>query len=385
MLSPLTRSFNIENGRLVGEGADFIRSQMSESQITMLGEYHNSANISHFTAALIPDAHDLGYGNFVLEVGPISALKLGDTIIKKEGVASALRSLIHKYGWKTEEGIEYPIPFFSKLEDAPFLEAALERKWQLIGVDQEFFDSYFMLVDYMFEQLEASEQKNWSARFDQVRDTLEFYYRDELDGRSDYAINIDESAFLQSFLDDISEIDQIEPAASALRKSAGIYRLYADRKWFENNATRVRHMKENFRQQVEEFGVDLSREKVLAKMGGIHLAKGRSSQGIFDMGSLLTEIAEYHGSKSLSLIFQRRFMEWEGEVIDLIERENPWLPRLIQMGQMDKWIVIDLRPLIPGYDYRPQKYFLDSAEWDYVRRYDLLVISPLEKPASNNY
>lgn len=63
-LHDLSYSFRIENGEITGEAKDFLDSLTNEGHIIMLGEYHGSARISEFTAALLPMLHANGFSYF---------------------------------------------------------------------------------------------------------------------------------------------------------------------------------------------------------------------------------------------------------------------------------------------------------------------------------
>ncbi len=41
-------TFNIIDGQMFGNGATFLKAEMSKAQFTLFGEYHGSARISEF-------------------------------------------------------------------------------------------------------------------------------------------------------------------------------------------------------------------------------------------------------------------------------------------------------------------------------------------------
>jgi uncharacterized iron-regulated protein len=67
-----TYYFEISDGKLVGDGAKFLTEEFRKNQYVLLGEYHNSYQISKFTQAIIPVLDDSGFKTFGLEIGPVS-------------------------------------------------------------------------------------------------------------------------------------------------------------------------------------------------------------------------------------------------------------------------------------------------------------------------
>jgi len=123
-------------------------------------------------------------------------------------------------------------------------------------------------------------------------------------------------------------------------------------------------------------------------MGANHLSKGFSPLRLFEVGNMLNEIAEFHGNKTFSMSFSTRFYENDGVVKDIMDSEKQYetyLNNLNQMGKKDEWVVIDLRPLIEGTYYYPEKYKIDKNVEDLMKRYDVIIIPKLEVDPVKNY
>src|SRR5512132_2175630 len=65
-------ALELKEGRLSGEGFDFLMKELEPTQFVVLGEEHNTAEIPPFTAALFSALHDrLGYQYVALEQDPL--------------------------------------------------------------------------------------------------------------------------------------------------------------------------------------------------------------------------------------------------------------------------------------------------------------------------
>lgn len=383
-LLKISYNFTIVDGELRGEGARMLESNIAASQYTMIGEYHGSKLISEFTKALIPVCDANNYKLMALEVGPISANKLAELSAESENTASNLKVFNQKYYYPTEEFTA--IPFFEHVEDADFLAEASKRSWKLIGVDQEFSYSYEMLINRMFENLSVEKQKAVNKNYRMVRDTIAHFIGLDDSQKRRFSISATESIFLQDFLDEMSIEEINEEIVDAFRETVKIYKYNADRKWFENNESRITYMKSNLRKGMKQNNFDISKDKMLIKMGGYHLSKGKSPLGFYELGNTLNELAEFHGNKALNISFIGRYYMEEGTLIDELE-ENPNynLKELALLAKKDEWVVIDLRQLIKGIEYHPVQYKVTEAMRVIMSRYDLIVLPPIEMEATKNY
>ena len=385
-LAPITYSFQVENGRIKGKGADFLIEEMSKAQFTMIGEYHGSMRISELTNAMIPILDGLGYKDLVLEVGPITGQILNG--LNKE-VPQKLKAINEKYLVVDGDGDHItPIPFFSNVEDADFLATAKANGWNLIGIDQEFLTGFPMLIDIMFENLNKEARIKNQPLYQRAVDSLKMYQVDYISKDISLYDRIKKSEILQNYFEAVSEEPLNVAVVDAFKKSNHIYWLYSQRQWFENNATRITYMKEQLRTQLLQKDFDISKDKLLIKMGGYHLSKGFSPLGLYEVGNTLNELAAFHGNSTLNIAFSNRYYTEEGQVIDILESTQEYQQRykdLDQMGRKDEWVVIDLRPMIKGHFYRPVKYKFNKYIKDLVKRYDLLIIPRTEISPTPNY
>lgn len=102
---------------------------------------------------------------------------------------------------------------------------------------------------------------------------------------------------------------------------------------------------------------------------------------------MLSELANYNGNKSLHIGVLRRFYVEDGKVKDgsTIKNYRFTSKDLLLMGQKEKWVIIDLRPMNQGSNYYPLKYLLNSWTKDLIKRHDLIIIPPIESAPLPNY
>lgn len=384
-LAPITYTFNIENGVLKGKGAKFLIKEMTQAQFTMIGEYHGSMRISEFTKSIIPILDSVGYKTMVLEVGPISGQILNGLNLDAQ---KELRKINEKYLIPEKNDTNLPIPFFENIEDAAFLVESKQYNWNVIGIDQEFMFGYKMLIDLTYDNLPNIKKSSYKEIFKQTSDSLTNYYKRYVEDNANLFEYIKSSKVLNEYFTKVSSEPKNIEIIKALKASNEIYWLFKNKQWFENNSTRVNYMKEQLRRQLTSNNFDLSKDKLLIKMGGFHLSKGFSPLRLYEVGNTLNEISEYYGNKSLNITFSSRYYVENNEVFDILNSDNEYFKNfrdLNQMGKENEWVVIDLRPLIKGHFYNPIKYKFNEHIEDLIKRYDLLIIPKTEISPIPNY
>jgi len=384
-LLPLSHSFQIEDGKMSGPGAIVLKKAMSETTFVMLGEYHGSKRISEFTEAVIPVLDSLGCKSMVLEVGPHS----GRLLNEMDNVELSLKELNNKYKKVDEYGdVDLPIPFCSSVEDAKFLSMAKQNDWSLYGIDQEYYHGFELLVEVMYNNLDPSLKSANRSLYQSTLDSLELYYKLNSEGERRFAVSVFHSATMQAFLKSMSQENKNVKIAEDIMESTHIYKMIADKQWYENNVVRSKYMKKQLRIHFEENKFDVTKDKLLVKMGGYHLSKGLSPLGVFDVGNALNEIAEYNGNTALNIIFSTRYYVEDGELKDVMKSDKIYHQRLRdlnQMGKSDEWVLIDMRSIIKGNYFHPVIYNFDKYTKDVVMRYDMLVIPKKEVDGTPNY
>jgi hypothetical protein len=383
-----TYYFEIINDRLIGNGARFLEGQMKKHQYVLLGEYHGSFQISQFTKALIPVLDDAGFRNFGLEIGPVSVEILKELSKDPAQTINNLNTFNSKFRLAADGRVYTPIPFFSNIEDASFLAEAAKRKWNLMGLDQEFLYAYLPLIERMYGNLNPKKRKRYAGLYHVAMNVVANAYTVDGKGGKPCFETISESIEFGKFLDTASVQNTAnQKIAHAIRTTTDIYMKSVKRQYLEQNSNRVSYMKQNLLAGFAKTGFDLKNDKMLLKMGAVHTGRGFSPLSLFEIGNTLSELADYNGSKSLHISFNSRFYMDSLKEIDELADTTGFGYRfkaLFQMAKKDSWTVIDLRPLRYNVFYS-RIYKLDEVIWEIFKNHDLYILPPMDIDPTPNY
>ncbi|MCK5941379.1 MAG: hypothetical protein KAI24_05365 [Planctomycetes bacterium] len=390
VLAPVTSRFGVEGGRLTGPGAELLTAAAARHRYVVLGEYHGSPRISQFTAAFLQLVPARSACHLVLEVGPSSAKALVELAREPGGATEALGRVNAKYrvaypGGRTMD----PIPFFANVSDAAFLEAAIERGWQVHGIDQEFKWSGLFHLDRMWRALPEPERDRLHGRFEAARAALVRLqeiertraYRDD-PKLPRLAVGFLASGEIAAFLDAAGALGARHAAVAAdLRRSMEIYAANARRQYWRANELRIEQLVGGLHTSLREAAFDPARDRVVVKIGGLHAVRGLNGFSMYDVGNAVSERARAEGASSLHVAFQRRFALEDGEVVDQVDEfRHPGLRGLLRAGRPDAWTIVDLRPLRERAIYQRQ-FGLSDFERSYFMAVDVVVIPPPDPPA----
>ncbi|MEM7655294.1 MAG: hypothetical protein AAF399_04130 [Bacteroidota bacterium] len=394
VLAPFTYSLQIADGNMKGPGADFLRKEAQESQYMVLGEYHGSPRISEFTEALIPVLHEAAYSFFALEVGPISAQILAELSAESSETQANLRAFNTAYLMPLGERSYTPIPFFGHEEDAAFLQAASERDWRFMGLDQEFSFSFFPLLDRLNFNLQYLDHPDTSL-LPAARDTLLRYYtydfnrRAKLEGvKRKLATSLYQSDYFKALLGQLGKSSEENQAiCEAWQETVAIYYANNTGNYWQCNSERIAYMKRQLAEQMNRFGFEQETDKLLLKIGGVHAGKGLSPLRLMEVGNTLHELAAFQGKQSLHITCFSRYYEEHGEVKDELADPAGWSQRfapLLQMAHPNHWVLIDLRPLRERVFYH-NAFQLSPQAKELFHRFDVMLIQPAETEPIPNW
>jgi hypothetical protein len=383
--------FDVTDGKLTGDGAQILIDEIGNSQYVLLGEYHGSLRISEFTKAVVPIFHESGCRTFALEVGPVSAEILAEMSKDSTRTGENLKAFNSRFYVAERNRIFTPIPFFGNVEDAEFLAAARSRKWNLLGLDQEFSFSYLPLIERIYENLKSKKKQELKQLYEQVSDSIKTFYEADLkEGKSQYKAILDSKEVNQFLESAAKENPQNKRIAEAIKFTTEVYYLNDNkiRKYYEANSRRVGYMKANLAEGFARLKFDLKKDKMLLKMGAVHTGRGFSDLSLFEIGNTLTELAAFHGNRSLHIEFgSRYYVAAAGKEVDALDDKNGFLYRyqaLLQMGRKNKWTLIDLRPLRQNVFYRRQ-FKLDPIVLEIFKNQDFYIIPKIEIEPKPNY
>ncbi|MGA9341436.1 MAG: hypothetical protein WBV61_03770 [Rhodanobacteraceae bacterium] len=288
--APRTFALRVTDGKLAGPGADVIRAQLPNAQFVLFGEDHGFADSPIVLRAIAREARPLGFRYLVVEVGPLSARMIGETL-QKDGLGG-----VHKL----VDEVPLGIPFLSLKDDAVLASDYLGKDANgmpfLWGVDQEFIGSPVFHLERLVAiaadkparaaaQKLLAEERSAAAKAAQ-KDFLLVRFGDK-----------DFDAFAAHF-EGNAEAQRI---IAQLKESAAIYQLWMNGHNYENNARRARLLARNFLAAFRSAGK--AQPKVVFKMGIEHLSLGTTSINTIDLGTLVSEIARFHDKTALRIAF----------------------------------------------------------------------------------
>jgi hypothetical protein len=347
-IQPYVSTFEIKNGQLTGAGAEMLRKKFAQSQFVLLGERHNIAQISEFTEAVLAPLSSAGYEYFAVEVGPNSARKLMELSNDPDKTQEKLYQFNSRY---TQMAGLYPIPFFSGVEDAHFLSEARRQGFKLWGIDQEFSTAPFYLFDDLLRKHENHpDYQKIQAKHEQAMDFMQELRRKKVQGDYDKAYyDLMHSQEIKEFFAALDQnVPEVQTVKKSLYQSWEIYYNWSNNiyKNLEARAALMKHLFSTAYKKAQEE--DGKMPKVLIKMGNAHTQRGYTYNEIFDIGTLTHELAAFNGTHALNIAFEYRYYDfpWEkGDRLDKHDKRTKDLHPLLEAGQKDQWVVVDLRPL----------------------------------------
>lgn len=371
-ITSFTYPFNIENNKLIGLGADTLKNAIRESQFFMLGEEHMSPQISELTNVLLPYFSSNGYKNFALEVGPFTAKIIQKEIKFKNSLYEFNSSFYAKYK-------DVPIPFFDGTKDEEFIKTALKNNFKLWGLDQEYITAPLFLLDEINSILKDSNSTKelYSKAKEYLTQQLSSFNSEK---ENQYFEMFDSDNDFTKYIKHCNNPKQKE-IINALRISMDIYK---QQNW-NGNQVRMEYMKRNFSNNYKIAQKKDDFPKILIKMGSMHLGWGKSWLGIYDLGNMINELANYNGTKSVSInCFSRYIEEENGTISDYMsDQEGKNLSLILELATKDSWTLVDNKKIIEL--TRNRKIKLNNDLNFLLSRYDYILFAPLKTKVKNNY
>lgn len=272
--------------RLVAEGA--------AAQFFLLGEEHGIAENPRLAAQLFSELSGHGYAKLAIEISPTMAWLLDDTLAA--GGLDGLRALYSQPGGEPA--------FYGMAEEAEMLAAvraaAPAGKPVLWGTDYE------VAGDRQLIQLLEKADKPPAAEA-----ALAALAKASAASWAEYE-KTGSPMHIFSFAGDPALVRAVREAwpqpdprsaviLNTLEKTLGINNLWTQRKGSESNAARAALQRENFLRYWHAEQQSGQAPKVMAKYGASHIVRGLSQTAVFDLGTLIPEIAAMGGGHSFSL------------------------------------------------------------------------------------
>jgi hypothetical protein len=277
-------------GKLAGSGADIIRRELTEAQFILYGEDHGFADSPIVLRAIAREARPFGFRYHVVEMGPLSAGLVRDTLAR-DGTDG-----VHRLLQEDPLGI----PFLSLKDDATLASDFLGRDAKgtpyLWGVDQEFIGSPIFHLSRLVALAPTEAARAAAAKLlDEERVAIASA------AQQDFLLSRYKDSDFDALAGPFRTSSEALEIIAQLRESAAIYQLWMSDHNYENNARRARLLARNF---LADYRAAADAEpKIVFKMGLEHVALGTTTINTIDLGTLATEMARANGKTSLRIAF----------------------------------------------------------------------------------
>lgn len=337
---------DFENGQLVGEGAKLIGAELGLHQFVLVGEQHGIAEVGEFCEGLFNQGKNHGFSHFAIETDPWVAAKLEECVSESKASLLAFTSQF-----------PFTIPFYDNESDFSFLHGILDgndsRPPRIWGLDQAFMTTSRFLLNEM--QLAAKSNEAQELAANHLNNAHEAFQTamGKQDPSAVYMTRMTSDDF--QALESVFKKENNKSALSilnGLRESQKIYNHWFNGRYYQNNRVRSGLMKSQFMDYFLAAEKELGkRPKVMFKFGSNHAIRGLTSVNIYDLGNMVSELAESNDERSLHI----RFVGIKGASYNMLIGNQTFNstkdiePRILKaMGDHingEKWVMIDMRPL----------------------------------------
>jgi hypothetical protein len=286
---------DLAEGTFSGPGWDWLLARGREAQFFLIGEQHGIAENPKLAAALFRALAPAGYAHAAIEISPPMAAEY-DRVLLAGGIDAFRR-------FYAEPGNQ--AAFFGMREEAEWLAAAVAavpgNRPVLWGMDYEVGADRHLIrmlkakprpaaATTALNALETASTASW-ARYAETHNPQ----------------------FIYSFAGDPGLVETLRaawPRADAdtrrildtLQGTFEINQYWTQNRGWDSNARRAQLMHANFLAYWRAEKAAGRSPRLMMKMGSYHMMRGLTGTGVFDLGTLVPEIAALEGTKAFQLL-----------------------------------------------------------------------------------
>lgn len=282
----------IENGRMQGEGATFLRELGQNSQFVVLGEQHGNSGIAEFATVYWRDLNEFGYNYAVSESDPWVTRAMEREL--RAGGPEAWRAYLANNGGATGAPF-YPWQGEVAWVNEVVARSSARRAPAIWGVDQVFIGAAPYLMRDIARTARSPEARALAERllqnaegnlnwFAQVEPAQLEQLRASLNGRRDR---------------------DLAALADAMIVSRRIYAPFTGGggESYLANDERERLMRSLFLENYNRAeAADRTPPRVMMKLGASHAYRGASTTAVQGFGGFVTEFATEHGTQATTIL-----------------------------------------------------------------------------------
>ncbi|HMQ08667.1 MAG TPA: hypothetical protein PKC30_15310 [Saprospiraceae bacterium] len=361
-------STQMQDGRLEGEGADFLKALARESQFVLVGEEHGHSGTAKFTTALWHLLHETADFEFAaFEIDRWVAETMEKEI--RAGGLNAWTQFLNQCGGANT------VPFFDWKEEVELADAIVKSSKvngfpAIWGIEQVYIEAFEWQLLYI-----AKGAQNVEAR------QLAAYCAEEASKSRKWIVsNIDQFAQLAELLN--NPIDStFANMANAMTKSAQIYKpfIVGEGEYFLANHIREQMIRRNFLEYYRAAEkATMKPPRVMMKYGAYHLYRGATPTNVQGLGGFMTEfsvVTGVGGTLAMLVITDEEgavttFEDKSYDAKDWFIKNWGFLTPLLKSGDIG---VFDLR----AWRMRPNRWaHLPESTRLAINSYDILIVAP---------
>ena len=339
LLKANSYEITLANGSLSGPGFDFLMKATGRTQFFAIAEPHNSKEVPEVTSLLFKSLQrQHGFSYLALEQDPVMARMVSAPGVfgNREAVISLARRYPNGFTFITDQELE----MISSIGSVSNGKA--DKIW---GLDQVF--GVIHVLDRLSEFAPSRQVRDRTQKLVQV---LKQNEADQTKQMKRYTMaevgNLDEfNHLLQQYHPQVGS--EAEFLVAQMLLSARIYKnnLAAESgqlTGYDSNLEREENMKALFMleyRRAQAAGDPLP--KVVLKLGHYHLVRGRSWSDVLSLGNFISEFAKSNEMDSFHLAIYNNNASGDYGVLAAAPDYKP----LAEAVSVDKWAVVDLRPL----------------------------------------
>ena len=380
LLEAHRHAVTIEDGRLGGPGGDLLTEAGRAARFALLGEEHGIGEIPLFAAAWFRSLIPGGYRHLAVEVGPDAGAIL-DSLARLGPDALATFQEARPPGF----------PFFILESESRLLadaRGALPHAPDVIwGID------YDILGDrYLFPILESA------ATTEEAREVVAGVRRAADEGLRQ-VVETGNPATLLLWSSPDEPFDRLRAALDpprgsradrvieTMRETTAINRLFMSGDNWESNRRRASWIKRTMAEHLANARAAGEAEpRVMVKLGANHLYRGLNQTRQYDVGAMLSGIAEGEGGSSFHLLvvggpdtrrsqFNPVSLSYETEPVGMLSVVLPTQSLVLR----DMWTLFDFRPLRAAIHER--RVNVTQELFDLAFNFDALLVLTDSTPA----
>jgi hypothetical protein len=364
-----------------GAGFDWLLKRGREAHAFLIGEEHGIAENPKLAAALFTELAPHGYRHVAVEISP--------------AMAGALDRALASGGAAFDRLLKAPksrVPFFGMREEADWLSAA--RRAAPAGRPFLWGLDYDIAADrYLLGRLQAKSKPTAARR------TLDKVTAASAASWARYE-ETKNPQFVFSFAGDprlVEAVEQSWPRADGesriilqtLRETLAINQLWGGGNGYESNLRRSRLMRANLLRYWREKERRDANGRLFMKMGASHMVRGVSMSDVFDLGTLVPELAAARQGNTFHMLV---LPGPQSQTANLDPTKFVYVPGNRDeygegMGVFDKAVLPNTFTL---FDTAPLRPIASSSSgdvplplWRVIHGFDAVLVMTGSKPSSN--